>query len=380
MIYHLKWIFVSCCLLFWGSISLANPLYEILHIDIETANNNANIAKQQAVQLAKQRAFDLLLNRLTFLEDEGNRLPPAPEKLETLIRDLVFDEEKFGGGIYQARISVRFNVDAVRLYFQENRLKFSETSGPILTVIPMLELGTQTLIWQQDNPMTPLLRQAIMERPPALVSLTAPNPAIDHARLIDQAELITVIRQFAQNPRQEQPNSLLRLQTLYENDGFITLNIKISRFGIADLAEVLIVPMAEKWRQPAIPLRYTGNPGEPRAQFLSRIIEVALEEINQIWKTRTFVNPDEALTKIRIYAPLNDFSEWLRLKQTLNRLSGIERTKLHALRTNEVWMEIAHRGGVRQFALGLASNGYRLSEDNSIAGAEYIITHQQDSE
>ncbi|MFK7865980.1 MAG: DUF2066 domain-containing protein [Alphaproteobacteria bacterium] len=355
----------------------ANDLYRVQNIYIEQFNNDSVIAKNQALALVKQRAFKILLARLSLAkpnQQTPNQQIIDPNQLEGMIRDIEFLSEQFGGGVYQAQLNIRFNPDPVRAYFSRNAIPFSETKGPDLLVIPLLELGNNTLIWQDDNPLNRAIDRALALDQNGMVNLIPPNIQIDHEQIIATPNLIERIRDAMNSTLPSLPPAFSRLNLLYNSDGAIVINVRLSRFGIADIADVLIIPLSNAWRQAAVRLKITATPSEPRNDFIDRIAQLSITEINRIWKTRTFVDPNSSLEAIKIHADLADFQQWLRLKRDLEQVAGLDRMAVRALKTDKVWFDIFQRGGFGQLRVALESLGYLLAPDPEIP-EHYRLSH-----
>lgn len=352
------------------NIGASQSLYEVKHIRVELNVTDGLQAKREGLTQAKRRALQRLISRLTFNSVEM-ALPNLPHNyLESLVKDFTYEEEKFGSGVYVAVLTVRFIPDAVRQFFALNNLQYSETKGPTLLIIPRLQLGTQTLLWGQDNPLGLAFKTTIAEYQDGLVGLLTPDPLVDHNQILPEAELITEINDIISNPQATLTDNFRRLSLLYKSDGAIFVDVKLSKFGLADLADVQIIPLSLSWRQAPITLQFSGNSVETRQDFLERLSLEIMVKINQIWKTKTFVNPDSELSKIRILSDLTSLKDWLAIKELFGNVAGLDRLIVRALKTDRVWFDVFLRGGVEQLNLAIAPRGYQLQATTE-AGAEY---------
>ena len=362
-----KPIFRLCIALFafylWsGSLLMAQDgLYTISDIYVELSGDEPQAMKQQALQEAKQVAFTRLLRRLTFESDQQlilRQIDSLP--LDQLIRDINYKDEKIGSNIYQALISIRFNKAMLEDFFEQNGIIYSASLGPKLLVLPLLELGEYPLIWQDDNPLLLALQENLAHQQDHLLRIQLPKSDMDHEKIIAFADLIESIRKFMQDPNQPIPANLSRLIAYYEVDGLLVFNVKISRFGIADIAETLLIPIAKTWQQPYQPLKFTGNVSEPRAEFIYRIAQEGMIILNRLWKTRTFVGPDEATNNIAIKSDINGINDWQRLKAFLQAIPGFVSLNIDAMQTKQIWLQLTLRGGVEQLIPAINAKGYRL--------------------
>lgn len=373
-----------------ASTATRDELFTAAHVSVEAKNDNQVEAKNQALKFAKRRALTNVINRLALDQDKllvpDSKLVALSEaEIDLLVRDITFEKEKFGGGSYFADLTIRFRPSLVIDYFRHNQVRFSEVRGPNLTVIPFLRLGTQDLLWGDDNPWATAWQQSLTPvkdangnpvKDDSLVrlSLTAPQGKLRQqatTTILAQALTAKGVADDVHNwlePLLQADNSLQP----EPQDGVLIAYLSLNNNGSGEVAEMVLVTDSPSWRGEPISLQFAATADLTRSQFIDRLANIAKDKIIEGWKNRSYVELTSSTTNIRTHTKLANLGGWLSLQRTLSELPGLQTWRLVALSTRDVWLDLAVKGDMQSFSVVLSRFGITLSAANQ-AGIDYEL-------
>ncbi|MDF1750390.1 MAG: hypothetical protein P1V34_16105, partial [Alphaproteobacteria bacterium] len=168
-----------------GQVS-AQELYAINNVKVDERAASAVDAKRIGIEKAKRAAFETLMNRLTLdgvdTQTTAQEAPPAipsdgvpvlpsgtaaqsavtgssrpltvpdDDRLEYLIRDIAYQDEKFGGGRYLANLTIRFHPDAINQFLQRSNVAYLGSSSPLAVILPVYRAASGDQLWSDANP------------------------------------------------------------------------------------------------------------------------------------------------------------------------------------------------------------------------------------
>ena len=370
----------------------AQDIFTAPPISVEARAQSELAAKNIALDRAKALALGKIFDRLT-LDTPGFKASDVPAgQIEEMIRDMRIDQERFGGGQYLARVTVRFFPNRVLGFFTRNQIQYSVSVGPNLLVLPLLELGEQQLLWQSGNPWAAVWQalaeqrtpdQEILQESPDSQPSTPQTTTSFPAEFVKTRQvsdgLLGMIVPFSDAPdqaalpvdrvRQSLPpgdpatrdEGRALLTGRYGTDGILIASLKLDRFGVGELAELSLFPDAPAWRNVVIPLRFSSDSGESREAFLARIARETVAALNRIWITRTFVAPDAPLQTVPVRIDLTGgLQEWLEIEGVIKNLPGMKTLEIKSLSVDRAYVLINQQGGEGNLSIALAGAGYQL--------------------
>ena len=385
--------YVSSLAILWVALACFSPvraqdIFTAPPISVEARAQSELAAKNIALDRAKALALGKIFDRLT-LDTPGFKVSDIPAgQIEEMIRDMRIDQERFGGGQYLARVTVRFFPNRVIGFFTRNQIQYSISVGPNLVVLPLLELGEQQLLWQSGNPWATVWQALAEQRTPdqeipdpqtsTQQIATGFPPEFVKTRQVSDG-LLGMIVPFSDAPDQAALPVARVQQSLppgdpairdvgrnllagrYGTDGILIASLKLDRFGVGELAELSLFPDAPAWRNVVIPLRFSSDSGESREAFLARIARETVAALNRIWITRTFVVPDAPLQTVPVRIDLTGgLQEWLEIERVIKTLPGMKTLEIKSLSVDRAYVLINQQGGEGNLSIALAGAGYQL--------------------
>lgn len=136
------------------------PLYThpfvVEGVEVDVSSSSSHEARLQAIGLAQQKAFVVLLSRFTDPKAIEQLQALSEQEIEKLVQDMEVIQEKFSAVRYVATFLVRFKEEALQKILSPD----SQTEGYIplskagkgWVVIPLFK-GSQPLLWQEENPL-----------------------------------------------------------------------------------------------------------------------------------------------------------------------------------------------------------------------------------
>ncbi|MCH9780145.1 MAG: DUF2066 domain-containing protein [Alphaproteobacteria bacterium] len=198
------WLFVlmmSGFALHGGTAAAQNSnVFGVNGIGVTSTNAREDLARNQSLQQAVLRAFDIVVARLVT-PDSLIRLKearvPLREKQKLVDRQQILREE-FGGGKYIATVSVRFRSENMRRFLKNNGYVFSDIAAPTMVVLPILKQDGEEFVFpRRRNPMFAELESYRYGH--GLVPLRVPNDSLTNRGAITPATIASRKRKIARD-------------------------------------------------------------------------------------------------------------------------------------------------------------------------------------
>jgi hypothetical protein len=321
-------------------------VFTIGGIEIDTTGENDLDAKRTGVAEAKAQAFSDLIARLTLEGTQDQLAVPSPDRLEFLIRDVTFDQEKFGGGRYLAELTVRFQPEAVRDLLQREGIAFAETKSRPLAVVPILQQPSgNSVLWGGANPWM----AAWVEAPPAqgLVPVLAPIGDLDDIAAID-----------ARMALGGDKGALGAYAGRYEAGGAVVAQAQPSGNGSAMTVSVMV--SAPGWDPVSTVLSVQGGTGEEAETIYQRGVAAVIALLEEEWTRANLLRYDRAATVLAIRVPLAGLQDLVAVRGALEGAPPVKRVKLTRVTTGEADMDIEFVGDIYQLQTALVQGGLTL--------------------
>lgn len=358
----------------------AQDLYEITDIAVDETAGNEVEAKQIGVVNAKRAAFARLLERLTLppslssvepaipaeagveaaptvppeTDPAANPsaapvgLPPIPEddRLEFMIRDVSFVEEKFGGGRYLANLTVRFQAAAVNQYLQRSGTAYLGSPSPLAVILPVYRDANGDQLWSETNPWLDAWWR--LDGKGTVVPYTVPLGdltdigAVDAQRAVavDAPSINAIAAQYGAGA------VMMPIASLTPDGG---VQIALSTFGAgwprdpavllfsqADLT-VKAIELLAKEEDPTL------DPNALDSQLYAAAA-LTLSALESRWKAENILRFDQEAASIVAAVDLANLQDWLAVKAALDRTAPIKAWRLSELSVAKAIVEIDYIG------------------------------------
>lgn len=337
------WLF-SALMLAFGALPAAaqavGDAFTVRGIDVDVTAANPQAAKDQAIAEGQNRAFRILLERLTQPGDHA-RLPKADGT--QYVRDFGVDQERSSSTRYIATLSVRFNPMAVRKLLQGAGIAYAEPRNRVLVVVPVFKpQGGRPVLWDDPNPWRAAWNAL---GGGGLVPIVVPT-----GELAD-VQTITAEQAVAGNPE-----AMQTLGARWRTSDVLVVAAALAPGGKTLDVSLIGSPGAPK---PSDSLSYQMNEGETVEALLARAVRDIDRGIDTVFKQPNLLSFDRSAT-LSTLVPLTGMEDWLAVRERLGRVSQVRRWELVSLSKAEAAVVLHTVGEQEQLNAALANAGLRL--------------------
>lgn len=323
-------------------------LYTIEGVAVDERAEDELAAKTRGVALAQQNALQALIEKIT-LRDDYDRLPEVDATVvQQTIRDYAISEEKFGGGRYVAKLTVRFNRQAVRDLLRLRKVPIAETVSRPLVVLPVYRTAGSVLLWDDPNPWYEAWANRSL--PEGLLPMNVPLGDYSDVAVIsaDQALNGNEERLAAIAEKYDAIGTLVTVAALEidPRSGVPSIQVSMSRFGKADSGRTFV-------------RSFSAEQGGEVASLLKEAVEALIIRAEEDWK-RDNLQRATGRQRISIHVPLRSLSNWLTVRQRLSQVSPIIAMKLVRMSVKEALVDLEYSGGPDQLRLSMAQSDLDL--------------------
>ena len=318
----------------------ADDLFSVAGVTVDIEAESAEAARERAVAVARTRALDLMLRKLTRAIAH-HRLPrPAPEAVARLARSYEVTRERRSARRYIGEFTVRFDGDGIRETLRRAGVPHAETRSPPLLVLPVLVQGGEAALWEAPNPWSDAWR-ALGWRG-RLTVLPLPSGDIDDAVVLSAADALA--------------GDGARLDAMAARYGAAGALVAIARPGaggrsLAVETRPRRAPLDAAFRRTIVP-----PPGEDL--YLAAAAAVA-GEIDRRWLAENLIDLGP-LASMDVTARFDGLAGWLSLRRRLAALTRIERVDIHSLGASEAALVLHYAGTGERLRAALAARGLDL--------------------
>jgi hypothetical protein len=317
--------------------------YVVSGVAVEAKDADAQAARQAALAAAKILAYQRLLDRLVLPEDLVGAPVLTAAQIEPLIASFEVESETPKAKSYQASYRFRFNPDAVRSFFAGYGLRFTESVGRPLVVLPVFGEGEGATLWDDPNPWRAAWANHWDDD--GLVPLVVPLGELEDLALVDAAQALAGDeRALADLAARHGAGGVLVLQAAIgaeEKTKLWRISVKSQGYGPSAIGNVGFGLSAE--------------PQEAEQQFWQRAAQTAAALVQREWKRLNAVSygTESSLRAAVLIAALQD---WLLARQVLDASPFVIAVRVLSLSQSKVDIVIEHRGTVEQLQRGLAQS------------------------
>lgn len=314
--------------------------FTVRGVDVDVTAANPQAAKDQALAEGQNRAFRLLLERLTQPADH-NRLPKADGT--QYVRDFSVEAERALATRYIATLSVRFNPPAVRKLLQNANIPFAEPRNRVLVVVPVFKpVAGKPVLWDDPNPWRA-----------AWAGLGGGGlvPVVVPTGDLTDAQAITTEQALAGNP-----DAMQAVGARWR-----TTDVLVALAGVAPDGKTLDVSLigSPGAPRPFESIAYKLNDNESADQLLTRAARDIDRGIDTVFKQPNLLSFDRTGT-MSAMVPLAGLDDWLVVRERLGKVAQVRRWELVSLSKAEAALVLHTVGDDEQVKAALANAGLRM--------------------
>lgn len=342
--------------LFSGIGHADDPLFTVHGVRVDVTAESAVAARTQAFEKAQQDAFKMLAERLLPEEDARNFEAPPSATISPMVKDFEITGEQLSRVQYIGTYTFRFKDQAIRNFFADKNVSFSDVRSKPVLILPFYQIGTKVTLWGENNPW--LAAWGRTDTRQGLVPVQVPIGDIADVGDISDSQALTY-------------NS-------------VNLHNMISRYGAG---EAIIVMAQPKW-ETSLPdgepnnldvMIYRTDTGAPafvktisatnadksgEETIFDTAVRMTRQAFQSDWKNKTSVQMGEKST-LKAFVRFDSLREWSETQKALRKVSGISYMRVVRLNPKQAEIELTYGGSEDRLRLSLSQADISLSEPHS---------------
>ncbi len=354
-----------------STISMANAydsLFIVEGVRVDVTAKNSVIAGERAFEQAQAKAFKILSQRMVEESQVQNIKQPDSLTISSLVKDYEITNEKLSAVRYVATYIFRFQEEAVSKFFATSGVDFTNESSKTLLVLPILQNGRKSILWSEGNVWMQAWSRFDISR--GIVPIEVPIGDLmditdineDNALRYERPKLD---RMLARYNAKEAAIMIAVPDDDLQNGG--DLRISIYRTDSARAQHVRDIVVSSK-----------NN--ETIEQIYDRGVTKAYRALQNDWKTKTLTKSSQRQI-FYIRAPFKNIRQWVKIKQSLSNISGINDMSILSIKKTEAHLSFKFAGNEEHLRATLArsnlSLGVGYKSDPSSEVMHYDLTHGQ---
>lgn len=298
---------------------------------------NAVVAREAAIAEAQALAWREMLRNVTLPEDHS-RLPPYDaSRVGDLVLGFEVQEEKSSGVRYIGTLAFRFDAAGVQQVLESYAIPYAASPTPPLVVVPVLDSGGGTVLWEEPNPW----REAWVEaaRGGGLLDLVVPIGDLVDIGHVRAAQAVAGDRAALGDlaARYQARDTLV----VVARDGGGGIAASATHYG--NVAQIG-------------PARTDGGSA---AGYLAAA-KALVDQLENDWKRQNLIRADQQGT-IEVNARVGTLSDWALMHQRLEATGAVRRTTVLQLRRGAAAIRLDHYGSADELVSTLGRNGLILA-------------------
>ncbi|NVK17607.1 MAG: DUF2066 domain-containing protein [Methylocystaceae bacterium] len=346
----------------WGSHNSAhasNP-FEIKGVYVDVTADNVTEARKQAMREGQNRAFEILLRRLTLKADRDFLPWVEPANQAQYIRDFSIADEKTSAVRYLARLTYHFKPDAIRNLLKARSIPFAETISKPVLVLPLFDDGGQLSLWDEPNPWSA-----------AWSNLSLQNGLVPVVLPLGDLEDISGVS--AQQAGALDESALLNMANRYGVNGAVVPRLVVAgrnQAGQPTDVDLIVNRVGGSYAGRTTSLGITRLENEDLMTFLQRVAVVVTEGIEESWKRDNLLQfgVDGVLP---VNLTIDGLSEWIDVQKRLSTVAVVRRVELALLSRDTVQLNLHFIGNLDQLIGSLR----QVDLDLTVSGESWALVN-----
>jgi len=334
-----------------------DDVFTVRQVAVDATAQNAAQARAKALIDGQRKALQRVFDRIALAEDSARLPKPNDRGVESLVQAIEVDRERTSKVRYLAELTVRFKPDALRELLRQSKVRFAETRGKPMLVLPVYQDATAMLLWDDANPW----RQAWNALPAGdgLVPVIVPIGDLTDAEAIDakaavegDTEKLGIVA-----ARYRASEVIVATARLVEDLDSKTQSIEIATVRHGSAADTVTPgPAAAVPQTPPMPLD-TPAAIERRLSAAARNLARRIEED---WKRANLVSFDGEQQQLALSLPLEGIGDLVEARRRLADLPAVQRVEVTAITPRVARLQLTFSGGTPQLQAALAEKDMTL--------------------
>ncbi len=326
-------------------------LFTVYDIPVDATAEDAASARVAALEDGHRAAMTELLERIVPETPRLALVEFTPEEIAQLVQDFSVADERTSSVRYLAKLTFRFNPEAVRQFLGQRDAPFAQTRGEPVLVLPILGSGGRARLWRDPNPWRDAWNERRLDG--ELIPIIQPLGDLDDVGEISARQALN-----------GQPD---RVQAMARRYGVSEVMVSQLRLrgdpgGGRARAEVVARRYGGLSEQRPIILSFAQEPEEPAADLYRRVVRGVVAALQEPWKSENLLRFAEQ-NRLMVTVPVSSLSEWLEVKRRLDDIASVVESELAYMTRDSVDIMITYIGSPEQLTKALARSDLMLSQD-----------------
>lgn len=327
----------------------AEDIYTVRDVDVDVKAESAAAAEHKATQVARAKAFKMLVDRIVP-EDQRAGLDKVPqEKLEDLVDSFEVNSAKNSKTRYLAKMTFFFDGGAVQQYLSNRTIAAVEEAKQPLVVVPLFIDQGGINLWGEQNPW--LQAWSKRENFSAVTPIVVPFGDLKDISTIDGQKIVG-----------GEMTGLSELARRYGGAGVVIATMRRdSANPMAPMTFEASLVTLDGQVQPLSQTRISTKEGEPSLQFnqaIDQIVKQLEGQARQESKMMGTHMDGQLLARI----PLDDQRSWQTIQNTLKSSAEIKDVAVKGLSRRQATVLLTYRGTTASLESALGARGLQLEQ------------------
>jgi Uncharacterized protein conserved in bacteria (DUF2066) len=340
-----------------GRAQTAPEVFQVSGIPVDATAADAVTAREQALLQGQIEGMGRLLRRLVPATDHGRLPAVGPGQIERYVANFEIADERVSSNQYLARLTVRYEPDAVRELLQSSAVPYAETVSAPVVVLPLYDTAGGPRLWPEDNPWW----QAWAEHldPERLLRLVLPLGDLEDMATVtpdtalagDTAALAALAGRYA-------ADDVLLVIATPRGSGDAAPGAEASAAAAAPALEIEMRRSGIGQANP--PETLVARPDETLEDLMAEAVVGLQDSLDERWKSANVLRYDQAATMV-VDIPIARLADWVEISRGLQGLSEVDRVDITTFARNNVRAQIRYIGDQVRFEEALGRLGLALS-------------------
>lgn len=341
----------------------AEEFLTVVDVQVDVTAKSAAAARDQAIADAQRKAFDRLTQRLVPNPADQARIKPSQADIEAMVQDFAVENERVSSVRYIGLYTVRFRSGPVNKFLADAGVSAVVDQKQVV-VLPVYRGASGQVLWGQGNPWRLAWDRGGFGDGP--VTLILPNgDAFDTGTLSADAAVGGDLA------------ALGAIMQRYHAAGIVvaTAEPHDAAQGAASGLTVTASIFDSTGAKGTQTLSIAHEPGELSSKTLLSAVSKLSDSLETAWRETNGLNlvgyaagtdggeaaaaPD---VPYPITLPLNGIVDWVRVRDRLGALAGVQHLSLDALTRERAAITLDFAGDALALQAALAGSGYVLAQ------------------
>ncbi len=353
-----------CIVAILSSLSIINTanaydsLFIVENIKVDITAKNAVLAQERALDKAQSKAFMILARRM--VEEGQNITAPDSITISSLVKDYEVTNEQLSAVRYVGTYTFRFREAAVSKFFSASGLNFTNESSKPLLVLPVLQSGGKNILWSEGNIWMQAWGRSDLSS--GLVPVEVPiGDLSDISDINEDNALKYERRKLDKMLRRYNAKEAAIMIAVPDDKGELRISIyRTDRMSAQHVQDIII----------------SSKNNETLEQIYDRAVKKSYSALQKDWKNKTISNAAQSQI-FHIRAPLENIRQWVKINQSLLRISGVSDISVLSMRKIEAIISLKFGGDEKYLRDALSRVNLSLGQsheyDNTVI---YDLTYR----